>query len=194
MTTAVSPTPPTKSRILIGSCGSLDLTMLPFYLRAIKDSIDCNLSLMLTPNAVRFVNTDTLALLVDRLIHSDRPEHWSTDKPGRIAAEHDLLAVLPTTANTLSGVANGSSQNRLTTVILAADFPVLFFPVMGGPMWEKASVQRNVTQIRGDGYEVFQPVWREHNDPHLQKVHGHHSLPEPSDVVEIIRSRLPNAD
>lgn len=183
-----------KPRILIGACGSLDLTMLPFYLRAIKDNIDCTLSLMLTPTAVKFVNTDTLALLVDRLIHGDRPENWRTDKPGRIAAEHDLLAVLPTTANTLSAVANGSSQNRLTTVILAAEFPVLFFPVMGGPMWDKASVQRNVSQIREDGHEVFQPVWREHNDPHMQKIHGHHSLPDPSDVVEILQSRLTPQD
>ena len=189
-TNASSPHP----RILIGSCGSLDLTMLPFYLRAIKDNIECSLSLMLTPNALKFVNTDTLALLVDRLIHGDHPQNWSTDKPGRIAAEHDLMAVLPTTANTLSGVANGSSQNRLTTVILAAEFPVLFFPVMGGPMWDKASVQRNVSQIRDDGYEVFQPVWREHNDPHMQKIHGHHSLPDPASVVEIIKHRLPAGD
>jgi len=194
MTSATSPTSPPKPRILIGSCGSLDLTMLPVYLRAIKDNIDCHLSLMLTPNAVKFVNTDTLALLVDRLIHGDRSENWSAEKPGRIAADHDILAVLPTTANTLSGVANGASQNRLTTVILAAEFPVLFFPVMGGPMWDKAAVQRNVTQIREDGYEVFQPIWREHYDPHLQKLHGHHSLPDPAAVVEIIRNRLPNAD
>ncbi|WP_416370251.1 flavoprotein [Tritonibacter mobilis] len=180
-----------KPRILIGACGSLDLLMLPQHLRAIKDSIDCTLSLMLTPTAVKFVNTDALALLVDRLIHGDRPDDWPRDKPGRLAADHDLLAVLPTTANTLSAVANGSSQNRLTTVILAAEFPVLFFPVMGGPMWDKASVQRNVSQIRADGYEVFQPVWREHRDPHLQKVHGHHSLPDPADVVDILQSRLP---
>ncbi|KZK84151.1 Epidermin decarboxylase [Pseudovibrio sp. Ad13] len=182
---------PDKARILIGASASLDATLLPNYLREIKNSIDCTLTAMFTPNAINFVNMDSIALFVDRVICGDDPKDWSTDKPGRIAAEHDILAVMPATANTLSGVANGSSLNRLTTVILAAEFPVLIFPVMGGPMWKKASVRRNVAQIREDGYEVCDPVWRENFDPHMGKIHGHQSLPDPEVVVEQIKKHLP---
>jgi phosphopantothenoylcysteine synthetase/decarboxylase len=181
----------TKPSILIGVTGSLDSTLLPSYLRAIKDNFDCTLTVIMTPNATNFLKAESIALYVDRVISGESPKDWPTDKPGRIAAEHDLLIVLPATANTLSAVANGSSQNRLTTVILAATFPVLFFPVMGGPMWDKAAVRRNVAQIREDGYEVVEPVWREHYDPLLQRIHGHHSLPSPEEVLSIIKSRLP---
>lgn len=183
-----------KPRILIGVTGSLDATLLPNYLSAIKDGLDCSLTVLMTPNATNFIKVETVALYVDRVISGENPKDWPTDKPGRIVAEHDLMAVLPTTANTLSAVAHGSSQNRLTTVILVATFPVLFFPVMGGPMWEKPAVRRNVTQIREDGYEVFEPVWRERYDPLLQHVHGHYSLPSPEDVLFLIKNRLPAAN
>lgn len=179
-----------KPRILLGVTGSLDSTMLPSYLRAIKDGIEGTLTVLMTPNAIKFVNVDSIALYTDRVISGDNPKDWPTDKPGRIVQDHDLLAVLPTTANTLSAIANGSSQNRLTTVILAATFPVLIFPVMGEAMWEKAAVRRNVERIRADGYDIIDPVWREHFDPLLQRIHGHYSLPEPADVVAHIRNRL----
>ncbi|SDQ13916.1 Flavoprotein [Pseudovibrio sp. Tun.PSC04-5.I4] len=116
--------PSVKARILVGATGSLDATLLPTYLREIKNSIDCSLTAMFTPNATKFVNMDSIALFVDRLICGDDPKDWATDKPGRIAAEHDILAIMPATANTLSAVANGSSLNRLTTVVLAAKFPL----------------------------------------------------------------------
>ncbi|MFW8634785.1 flavoprotein [Cribrihabitans pelagius] len=186
-----SATPAGKPRILIGVTGSLDSTLLPLYLREIKNTIDCSLTALFTPTATKFLNMDSAALFVDRLICGDSPKDWATDKPGKIAAEHDILAVLPATANTLSAVACGSSLNRLTTVVLAAEFPVLFFPVMGGPMWSKPSVKRNVARIREDGYEVFEPVWRENFDPLLNKMHGHQSLPEPAKVAAILKSRLP---
>ncbi|WP_405117507.1 flavoprotein (plasmid) [Phaeobacter sp. BS23] len=185
--------PAARPRILIGVTGSLDATMLPLYLRAIKNEIDCELTALFTPTATKFVNMDAIALFLDRVISGDNPKDWPTDKPGRIVADHDILAILPTTANTLSAIAHGSSQNRLTTVILAATFPVLLFPVMGGPMWEKLAVRRNVSQLREDGYEVFEPVWRENYDPLLKIQHGHHSLPDPEQVVQILQNRLPTA-
>lgn len=180
-----------KPRILIGITGSLDATLVPAYLRAIKDNLDCRLSVLMTPNATNFLKPEPLALLADRVISGERPEDWATDRPGRIAAEHDLLLVLPCTANTLAAVANGASGNRLTTVILAATFPVLLFPVMGGPMWAKAAVRRNVARLREDGYQVVEPTWREHHDAHFDRAHGHHSLPSPEQVLALLRERLP---
>jgi phosphopantothenoylcysteine decarboxylase/phosphopantothenate--cysteine ligase len=179
-----------KPRILIGVSGSLDSTLLPSYLRAIKDRLDCTLTVLMTPNATNFLKVESVALFADRVISGESPKDWPTDKPGIIAAENDLLAVLPATANTLAGVANGTALNRLTTVILVATFPVLFFPVMGGPMWQKPAVRRNVARIREDGYEVFDPVWVDHYDPILKHNHGHFSLPPPEKVLSIICSRL----
>ncbi|ERT12434.1 flavoprotein [Photorhabdus temperata] len=179
-----------KKNILIGVTGSVDITLLPRYLMAIKENINCTLTVLMTPNAELFFPAETLALYADRVIYGEKTAGWSTDKPSRIVADHDLLAVLPATANTLSSVAQGAAPNRLTTVILAANFPVLFFPVMGAIMWEKSAVRRNIQQLWNDGYEVVEPVWHENYDASLQRLVGHPSLPTIEGFIELLKSKL----
>ncbi len=179
-----------KKRILIGVTGSVDITLLPSCLKTIKSRIDCQLTVIMTPQATSFIAPETLRLFADRVIAGDRPVDWPTDKPSKIVDDHDVLAVMPATANTLAAVAQGSAPNRLTTVILAANFPVIFFPVMGAVMWKKPAVVRNVEQIRADGYEVIEPVWHENYDAALQKIVGHPSLPDNETIVKILQERL----
>jgi len=182
--------PTTKPRILIGASGSVDITLLPKYLSHIKANIDCSLTLLMTPNATSFIPASTMALYVDRVISGEQVKDWPTDKPSRIVADHDILAVLPATANTLATVANGGATNRLTTVIMAATYPVIFFPVMGASMWEKLAVRRNVKQIREDGYHLIEPVWHENFDASLQRMVGHPSLPSTNVVVDLLKQHL----
>ncbi|MFT2788944.1 flavoprotein [Serratia sp. T13T92] len=179
-----------KKRILIGATGSVDITYLPEYLKAIKKNINCSLTVLMTRQAEQFIPEETLGLWADRVIAGEKPADWPSDKPSKIVADHDIMAVLPATANTLASVAQGAAPNRLTTVVLAADFPVLFFPVMGAVMWEKAAVRRNVNQLREDGYEMIQPVWHENYDTALQRMVGHPSLPSVDEVVKLLTARL----
>lgn len=182
--------PTRKPRILIGVTGSLDSVLLPNYLRAIKDHLDCELCVLMTPNATNFLRPEAIAMFADRVISGEHPQNWPSERPGGIAAAHDIILVLPATANTLASVAHGLAGTRLATVILAATCPVLFFPVMGGPMLTKAAVQRNLAQLRADGYEVVMPTWREHHDARFDRLHGHHSLPDVDQVLAILRERL----
>ncbi|WP_018691946.1 flavoprotein [Algicola sagamiensis] len=179
-----------KPRILIGVTGSVDIALLPRYLMAIKSNINCTLTVLMTPNAGTFIPPETLALYADRVISGENPKDWPTDKPSRIVADHDIVAVMPATANTLSTVAHGGATNRLTTVIMAAGYSVLFFPVMGAVMWEKPAVKRNIAQLKEDGYHVIEPLWHENFDASLQKMVGHPSLPEPETVIALIRDHL----
>jgi phosphopantothenoylcysteine synthetase/decarboxylase len=179
-----------RPRILVGASGSVDILSLPSYLSAIKIGIDCDLTVLMTPSAVSFLPASSIALYADRVICGELPTDWPTDKPSRIVADHDVLLVLPATANTLSQAAQGAAPNRLTTVILAANFPVLFFPVMGAVMWGKSAVQRNVSQLREDGYQVIEPVWHENYDASLKRMVGHPSLPAPDHVLELLKALL----
>jgi len=179
-----------RPRILVGATGSVDIVQLPKYLMAIKSGLPCALTVLMTPSATTFLPAETVALYADRVISGEAPKDWPTDKPSRIVADHDILAVLPATANTLATVAQGGTPNRLTTVVLASTFPVLFFPVMGEVMWKKAAVARNVARIREDGYEVVEPVWHENFDASLGRMVGHPSLPSPEVVVATLADRL----
>ncbi|MDX7991061.1 flavoprotein [Xenorhabdus sp. Reich] len=180
-----------KPRILIGATGSVDITLLPRYLSAIKATIDCTLTVLMTNSSTTFLPAATVALYADRVISGEMPQDWPTDKPSRIVADHDIMAVLPATANTLASVAHGSAPNRLTTVILASTFPVLFFPVMGSVMWEKNATHRNINQLRDDGYHVIEPVWHENFDASLQRMVGHPSLPDIETVISLLKQHMP---
>lgn len=182
-----------KARILVGVTGSVDITLLPKYLQAIKEGIDCTLTVLMTRTAETFLPATTVALFADRVISGEDPKDWPTDKPSRIVADHDILAVFPATANTLATVATGAAPNRLTTIILATNYPILFFPVMGEVMWAKAAVCRNVAQLRSDDYQVVEPVWHENFDVSLKRMVRHPSLPEPADLVSILRDSLDRA-
>ncbi|CDG87000.1 flavoprotein [Xenorhabdus bovienii] len=180
-----------KPRILIGATGSVDIVLLPRYLSAIKAAIDCTLTVLMTNSAIPFLPAETVALYADRVISGEKPQDWPTDKPSRIVADHDLMAVLPATANTMASAAHGATPNRLTTVILASTFPVLFFPVMGSVMWEKNATRRNIRQLNDDGYHVIEPVWHENFDASLQKMVGHPSLPDIETVISLLKQYLP---
>jgi phosphopantothenoylcysteine decarboxylase/phosphopantothenate--cysteine ligase len=179
-----------KPRILIGVTGSVDAMLLPTYIRAIRAGLDCSMTVIASPDATNFVNMDSVALIVERVVHGESPKNWENDRPGRIAAAHDLMLVLPATANTLSAAAHGSSQNRLTMMFLVGVFPIVFFPVMGPTMWKKPVVIRNVARIRDDGNEVVEPAWREQYEPHYRRMYGHYTLPEPEVVLSIIKKKL----
>lgn len=179
-----------KARILVGATGSVDITLLPEYLRTIKANIDCTLTVLMTKTAETFMHSETMSLFADRVISGESPKDWPTDKPSKLVADHDIIAVLPATANILADAATGSAPNRLTTIILTAEYPILFFPVMGAVMWKKAAVQRNVDQLRSDGYQVVEPVWHENYDVAMQRMVGHPSMPKPEDVVAILRDSL----
>lgn len=182
--------PQIKPRILIGATGSVDITLLPKYLSAIKATIDCTLTVLMTNSATTFLPASTVALYADRVISGESPHDWPTDKPSRIVADHDIMAVLPATANTLATAAHGGATNRLTTVVLASTFPVLFFPVMGSVMWEKKATLRNIARLQEDGYFVVDPVWHENFDASLQRMVGHPSLPDIETVISLLKQHL----
>ncbi|MEV0158157.1 flavoprotein [Micromonospora sp. NPDC050686] len=86
-------------------------------------------------------------------------EEASTDVPHlALAAWADLVLVLPATANTLAKAVLGIADNLVSTCLLAAAAPVVLVPSMNRAMWERPAVQRNVAQLREDGYVVVPPV------------------------------------
>lgn len=181
-------------RILIGACGSIDIMLLPQYLRAIKAEINCHISVLLTPAASQFIPLHTLSLYVDRVISGIDPCEWANEKPSKIIHDHDMLLIIPATANTLFECAHGGASNRLTTVVLSANFPVVFFPVMGDVMWKRKSVQKNILLLKEEGYEVIDPVRVEHFDNSLNKVVSHPSFPPVNVLIKWIETKLLNGE
>ena len=69
----------------------------------------------------------------------------------------DLMVIVPATANIIAKAAHGIADDLLSTVILAADSPVMYFPAMNTRMWEHPVQQENIAKLRSLGFEVIDP-------------------------------------
>lgn len=177
-------------RLLIGVTGSVAAINLPGYLAEFRDQFRGPLTVLMTHTAEKFLPATTVALLADRVVRGEEPADWPADKPSKLAAEHDILVVLPATANILAAAATGAAPNRLTTIILSATFPVVYFPSMGAAMWNKPAVQRNVTRIRADGGHIPEPIWHDNYDVGLGRMSNHPTVPPPAEAAKIVSEIL----
>jgi phosphopantothenoylcysteine decarboxylase len=182
---------PVGGRLLIGASGSAVVAFLPMYISALRTQFTGSVSVVMTHTASEFLPAHTVALFADHVITGDLASTWPENNHATLAAHHDMMAVFPATANILSAVATGAASNMLCATILAAEFPVVFFPVMTGEMWKKLAVQRSVSQLRGDGYHVIDPQWGLRYDVQLGKSVEGPMPPPPPRFMEVISEHMP---
>src|SRR5439155_15136322 len=63
----------------------------------------------------------------------------------------------PATANLLSKLARGQSDDLVTATVLASRGPVVVAPAMNDAMWAKPAVQENVAALRRRGAVLVEP-------------------------------------
>ena len=69
----------------------------------------------------------------------------------------DVIIVVPATANTISKLSLGSSDDLASTVILASDKDIFLVPAMNVRMWEHPSTKENIKKLRSYGYKMIGP-------------------------------------
>lgn len=114
----------------------------------------------MTKNAENFIGRQTLAALTKYPVLDDLWRESQQDKISHIelADWSDLALVVPATANIIAKLANGIADDAVSTTLLATGAPILVVPAMNTHMWDKASVQRNIEQIKADGMKVLEPA------------------------------------
>jgi phosphopantothenoylcysteine decarboxylase len=113
-------------------------------------------SVVMTESATRLVGPKTFEALTGRPVGTDI---WG---PGahphiELADRAELLCVAPATANLLAKAACGLADDLLSTLLLSFHGPILLAPAMNSHMWAKPAVQRNVEQLRADGFRLIDP-------------------------------------
>jgi len=69
----------------------------------------------------------------------------------------DLIAIAPASAHCVAKLAHGLADDLLTTLMLAAECPVVVVPAMDGGMWTHPAVRANVRTLRQRGVTVLEP-------------------------------------
>ncbi len=105
----------------------------------------------------------------------------------RLARECDLIIVAPATADLLAKMANGLANDLASTVLLAADKPVLVAPAMNPAMWDHAATRRNRAMLAKDGIQFVGPNKGEMAESGEA---GEGRMAEPLEIVAAIEALL----
>ncbi len=115
-------------------------------------------TVVLTAAARKFVTPELFAALSGRKVYTDL---FDSDFPLgahiQLARQHHLVCVAPATAAFMARLAHGLADDLLTALLLAFDGPVVLAPAMNDQMWQHPATQRNVEQLRRDGYHLLGP-------------------------------------
>ncbi|PKD44227.1 bifunctional phosphopantothenoylcysteine decarboxylase/phosphopantothenate--cysteine ligase CoaBC [Rhodohalobacter barkolensis] len=147
-------------RIILGVTGGIAAYKAVYLLREFQKA-GAEIRVTMTPSATRFVGSETFAALSRNEV---AVEVFNDSEPGKNWTKHihwgewaDLFVIAPCTANTLSKIVHGQSDNMLTSTLLAARCPVLICPTMDGEMYESPAVSKNLKEVREMGYYVLEP-------------------------------------
>ena len=175
-------------RVVLGVCGGIAAYKSAEIVRLLRKS-GADVTVLMTPDASRFVTPLTLATLsgrdVETDLFADGTEHaWTRHVELGVAS--DLLVIAPATANTIAKLAAGLCDNLLTATVLAARCPVVVFPAMDHDMYLHPATEQNLERLRSFGMEVVSPAFGEL----ASGLEGWGRLPEPVEIYQRIVARL----
>ncbi|NBC28133.1 MAG: bifunctional phosphopantothenoylcysteine decarboxylase/phosphopantothenate--cysteine ligase CoaBC [Bacteroidetes bacterium] len=148
------------NRILLGVTGGIAAYKSAYLLREFQKA-GADVRVTMTPSATRFIGSETFSALsrhtVAVEVFTDNRQDESWTKHIHWAEWADLFVIAPCTANTLSKIVHGASDNMLTSTVLAARCPVLICPTMDGEMYESPGVTHNLEKAEKMGYHLLEP-------------------------------------
>ena len=112
---------------------------------------------VMTHTAQRFVGAVTFQELTGQPVETDLFPPSGGMPHLALADGADLIAIAPASAHCVAKLAHGLADDLLTTLVLAAECPVVVVPAMDGSMWTHPAVRANVRTLRQRGVTVLEP-------------------------------------
>ena len=119
----------------------------------------CEVHVVMTRNATNFINPITFETLTSNkcLVDTfDRNFEFHVAHVS-LAKKADAILVAPATANIIGKMACGIADDMLSTVILAAQCPIIVSPAMNTQMFRNSIVQENLQKLAAHGMTVIPP-------------------------------------
>ena len=149
----------TNKKVLLIICGGISAYKSLETIRLLKKS-NAQIKTILTKNAKEFVTPLSIASLSQGKVYEDLFNLENETEMDHIALSRwaDVIIVAPATANIISKLSQGSSDNLATTVILASNKKIFIAPAMNVRMWEHQSTKKNINLLKEYGYKIIGPV------------------------------------
>ena len=149
----------TTKKILFVICGGVSAYKSLETIRLFKKN-NAEIKTILTKSAKEFVTPLSIASLSQGKVYDDLFNVENETEMDHIALSRwaDVIVVAPATANTISKLSQGSSEDLASTVILASNKQVFLAPAMNVRMWEHPSTKDNLKILKSFGYKFIGPV------------------------------------
>jgi phosphopantothenoylcysteine decarboxylase / phosphopantothenate---cysteine ligase len=144
------------SRILLGVTGGI-ASYKSAWLARLLTKAGAEVDVVMTRAATEFVGAITFEALTGRPVHVGMFEQGRALDHIALARGSTAIVVAPATADFLARAATGQADDLLTSVLLAANCPVLLVPAMNDHMWAHPQTKHNVAHVETLGYRVLAP-------------------------------------
>ena len=147
-----------EKKILLIICGGISAYKSLELIRFLKKR-GAKVKTILTKNAKKFITPLSVASLSQEKVYDDLFDANNEAEMDHISLSRwsDVILVAPATANTISKLSLGSSDDLASTVILASDKDVFLIPAMNVRMWEHPSTKDNINKLINYGYNIIGP-------------------------------------
>ena len=173
-----------NKKILLIICGGVAAYKSLEVIRMLKKQ-GAKIKTILTKSAKEFVTPLSVASLSQEKVYDDLFSHENEAEMDHISLSRwsDVILVVPATANTISKLSTGSSEDLASTVILASNKQVFLVPAMNVRMWEHPSTKENLQKLKNFGYQIIGP---EIGDMACGE-YGQGKMTEPKDIIDSIK-------
>ena len=147
-----------NKKILFIICGGISAYKSLETIRLLKKN-GAEIKTILTSSAKEFVTPLSVASLSQGKVYSDLFSLENETEMDHISLSRwaDVVIVAPTTANTISKLAQGATDDLASTVILASNKQIYLAPAMNVRMWEHKSTKTNLKKLKDFGYKFIGP-------------------------------------
>lgn len=176
--------------VIIGLTGGIACYKVAHVVSALAQA-GATVTVIMTDAATKFVKPLTFQALSGRPVYTDQWTHVEAHDPQHIALARsaDVALIAPCTMDMLARLTHGLTDDVVTLVVSAIDRarqPVLLAPSMNEVMWTQPATQRNVAQLRDDGFQIIEPGsgWQ------ACRTVGAGRLPEPEMLLAAVMASL----
>ena len=178
-----------NKKILLIICGGIAAYKSLEIIRSLKKR-NVQIKTILTKSAKNFVTPLSVTSLSQEKVYGDifNVENESEMDHISLSRWADLILIAPATANTISKLSSGTSDDLASTVMLASDKDIYLAPAMNVRMWEHPSTKENLIKLKNYGYKIIGP---EIGDMACGE-YGEGKMTEPNEIIKEIESYFNN--
>jgi len=147
-----------NKKILLIICGGIAAYKSLEIIRLLKKN-NVIIKTILTKSGAEFVTPLSITSLSQSKVYQDLFNIENEAEMDHISLSRwaDLILIAPATANTISKLANGNSDDLASTVTLASNKKIFIAPAMNVRMWDHRSTKDNIAKLKTYNYKLIGP-------------------------------------